>query len=71
MEVKALAQLGRFRGDGSFAAWLFQIARNAVHDVQRRRPTEPLLGEGPASDPTPEERVLERESAAELHALGA
>ena len=65
----ALAQLGRLRGDGSFAAWLFQIARNAVHDVQRRRPTEPLLEEEPASGPTPEERVLERERAAELHAL--
>jgi hypothetical protein len=22
----ALAQLGRFRGDGSFAGWLFQVA---------------------------------------------
>ena len=32
----ALAQLGRFRGDGSFAGWLFQIARNAVRDVHRR-----------------------------------
>ncbi|MBV9196938.1 MAG: hypothetical protein JO168_22600 [Solirubrobacterales bacterium] len=38
----ALEQLGRFRGDGSFAGWLFQIARNSVRDVQRRRPTEPI-----------------------------
>src|SRR5262249_1081174 len=30
----ALAQLRRFRGDGTFAGWLFQIARNAVRDVQ-------------------------------------
>jgi RNA polymerase sigma-70 factor (ECF subfamily) len=66
----ALAQIGRFRGQGSFAGWLFQIARNAVRDVQRRRATEPLADdERMASDPTPEERVLERERAAELHAL--
>jgi len=36
----ALAQIGRFRGQGSFAGWLFQIARNAVHDVQRQRAGE-------------------------------
>src|ERR1700719_2941908 len=35
--VKALEQLGRFRAQGSFAGWLFQIARNAVNDVQRQR----------------------------------
>ena len=64
----ALAQLGRFRGDGSFAGWLFQIARNAVRDVQRQRPTDPLVVERVASDPTPEERVLERERADELRA---
>src|SRR5262249_20360162 len=34
--MTALAQLGRFRGDGSFAGWLFQIARNAVRDVHRK-----------------------------------
>ena len=67
--VKALEQLGRFRGHGSFAGWLFGIARNAVRDIQRQRPTEPLVGERPAPEPTPEERVLERERAAELHAL--
>ena len=65
----ALEQLGRFRGEGSFAGWLFQIARNAVRDVQRRRPTEPLAEDRPAADPTPEEHVLERERAQELRAL--
>lgn len=65
----ALAQLGRFRGDGSFAGWIFQIARNAVHDVQRRRPTEPMMDERATVEPTPEEHVLERERAAELHAV--
>ena len=64
----ALEQLARFRGEGSFAGWLFQIARNTVRDVQRRRPTEPLAEEPPAADPTPEEYVLERERARELHA---
>jgi RNA polymerase sigma-70 factor (ECF subfamily) len=65
----ALEQLGRFRGEGSFAGWLFQIARNTVRDVQRRRPTEPLAEERPAAGPTPEEHVLERERAEELRAL--
>jgi DNA-directed RNA polymerase specialized sigma24 family protein len=36
----ALGQLGSFRGEGSFAGWLFQIARNAVYDTQRRRVTK-------------------------------
>jgi RNA polymerase sigma-70 factor (ECF subfamily) len=64
----ALEQIGRFRGEGSFAGWLFQIARNAVHDVQRRRVGEPLLDERAAAAPTPEELLLERERARELQA---
>jgi RNA polymerase sigma-70 factor (ECF subfamily) len=40
--TRALAQLHRFRGDGSFGGWLFQIARNAVHDHGRRRRFEQL-----------------------------
>jgi RNA polymerase sigma-70 factor (ECF subfamily) len=65
----ALDQLGRFRGQGSFAGWLFQIARNAVRDVQRRRTTDLLDAERAAGDLTPEEQVLKGEQAAELHAV--
>jgi RNA polymerase sigma-70 factor (ECF subfamily) len=64
----ALEQLGRFRGEGSFAGWLFQIARNAVRDVQRQRPSEELA-DGPASGPTPEELLLQGERAQELRRL--
>jgi RNA polymerase sigma-70 factor (ECF subfamily) len=64
----ALEQIGRFRGEGSFAGWLFQIARNAVLDVHRRRVAEPFLEDRAALEPGPEEHVLERERAKELHA---
>jgi RNA polymerase sigma-70 factor, ECF subfamily len=67
--MTALERIGSFRGEGSFAGWLFQIARNTVRDVQRRRPIEPLAEERPAADPTPEEHVLDRERAQELRAL--
>ncbi len=66
--VTALAQLPRFRGEGSFAGWLFQIARNAVRDVQRRRPDEPLRSERPGLEPDLEERLIAQERAARLHA---
>jgi RNA polymerase sigma-70 factor (ECF subfamily) len=65
----ALEQLGRFRGEGSFGGWVFQIARNAVRDVQRQRTFDPLDADGSAAEPTPEERVLELERARELHGL--
>ncbi len=65
----ALGQLSRFRGDGAFAGWLFQIARNAVWDVQRRPATVPIADEPTASEPDVEERFLAYERAAELHAL--
>jgi RNA polymerase sigma-70 factor (ECF subfamily) len=65
----ALAQLRRFRGDGAFSAWLFQIARNAVRDVQRRPAPVHLPEDATASEPDVEERFLAYERAAELHAL--
>ena len=65
----ALAQLRRFRGDGTFAGWLFQIARNAVRDIQRKPAFVPFLYEATASEPGPEERFLAYERAAQLHGL--
>jgi RNA polymerase sigma-70 factor (ECF subfamily) len=65
----ALAQLRRFRGDGSFAGWLFQIARNAVRDVQRRPAGVSLPDEASSSEPDPEERILAYERAAQLHTV--
>jgi RNA polymerase sigma-70 factor, ECF subfamily len=62
--LTALAKLGKFRGSGSFAAWLFRIAQNAVRDQQRVRPMAPLDEESEAFvDPTPapEEQALRRE----------
>jgi RNA polymerase sigma-70 factor (ECF subfamily) len=65
----ALGQLRRFRGDGTFAGWLFQIARNAVWDVQRRPTVVPLPDAATASEPDVEERFLAYERAAELRTL--
>jgi RNA polymerase sigma-70 factor (ECF subfamily) len=65
----ALAQIDRFRGRGSFAGWLFQIARNAVHDVHRQRVTDELSEVRATTEPTPEERAIQRERAEELHVL--
>jgi RNA polymerase sigma-70 factor, ECF subfamily len=65
----ALAKLSRFRGEGSFAGWLFQIARNAVRDVQRKPPDAPLVCEAAGCEPDVEELFLARERAAQLHTL--
>jgi RNA polymerase sigma-70 factor (ECF subfamily) len=62
--LTALARLGEFRGNGSFAAWLFRIAQNTVRDHQRVRPTSPLDEESDVfvdPSPAPEEQALRRE----------
>lgn len=67
----ALAEISRFRGDGTFGGWLFQIARNAVHDAQRHQPHDPLPDDIGSTDPTLDERLLERERALQLRRLVA
>ncbi len=60
--TKALSNLNSFRG-GSFRAWLFRIAHNAVVDSHRkRRPSAPFdrVGSVAANDRSPEELAIAR-----------
>jgi RNA polymerase sigma-70 factor (ECF subfamily) len=62
----ALGQLRRFRGDGPFAGWLFQIARNAVRDTQRNPRALLLADDLTSCEPDLEDRFLAHEQAARL-----
>ena len=70
---KALATLGRYEEQGSFAAWLFSIARHTLRDYQRRRrpqvPMEEVAGTLVDPAPPPEAQVLQAEQARTLHRL--
>jgi RNA polymerase sigma-70 factor (ECF subfamily) len=70
--TRALERIDQFGGQGTFAGWLFQIARNAIGDVHRERPTHEL-GDAVETlrDPEagPEEQVLDRDRASQLRAL--
>jgi RNA polymerase sigma-70 factor (ECF subfamily) len=67
----ALAQLSRFRGEGSFGGWLFQIARNAVRDLHRRPPLEPLPTQAADAAPAADEHLLASERTERLRRLVA
>lgn len=68
---RAFSRLDSYRG-GSFRAWLFQIAHNAVIDHHRRQRNivswEPHMS-GPDGDLTPEDHVIAIDEQAQLHRL--
>ncbi len=70
---KALTALDGYDERGTFAAWLFGIARHTLRDHQRRRrpglDVAPLVDMLPDADPPPEERALAAERARTLHRL--
>lgn len=70
---KALTALDGYDERGTFAAWLFGIARHSLRDHQRRRravvDVAPLAETLPDTDPPPEERALAAERAHTLHRL--
>ena len=69
--AKALAALPAYR-DGSFAGWLFAIARNVVADAhRRRRPEGPLEAAGDSVDgaPTPEDVAVAADDRRSVRAL--
>ncbi len=67
--VKALAGLSGYR-NGVFAAWLFQIAHNAVVDAQRKRRPDTLTDANilPALGPSVEDAAVERITRQDLRA---
>jgi RNA polymerase sigma-70 factor (ECF subfamily) len=69
--AKALAALPEYRA-GSFPAWLFAIAHNAVADVhRRRRPDQPLetARDPVAAGPSPEDLAVAADERRSVRAL--
>ena len=48
--VKALMNLGRFRGNSSFKTWLLRIVSNAALDLGRQRKRDARLPQAPPGD---------------------
>ena len=67
--LKAMRQIGSFRGDCDFKVWLFTIAKNTYYSMLRKDAN--LTGEPPeetaADAPTPEDTVLQSAEVMEIH----
>jgi RNA polymerase sigma-70 factor (ECF subfamily) len=71
---RALAAFGRYRDEGSAAAWLFAIARHTrIDHARRRRPRADLAEADSVADaaPLPDDSALRAERAHELRRLVA
>jgi RNA polymerase sigma-70 factor (ECF subfamily) len=71
--ITALAGLPEFRGTGSFSAWLFRIAQNAVHSHHRANRTvhvdETTFAAIPADGASPPEEALRHERLLQLRTI--
>jgi RNA polymerase sigma-70 factor, ECF subfamily len=71
--MAALGGLGEFRGTGSFGAWLFRIAQNAVRSHYRLASSVPLDQEAmtavAGSSPDPEEEAIRAERQRRLRGV--
>lgn len=67
--LKAMRQIGSFRGECDFKVWLFTIAKNTYYSMLRKDAN--LTGEPPeetaADAPTPEDTVLQSAEVMEIH----
>ncbi|HVN31774.1 MAG TPA: sigma-70 family RNA polymerase sigma factor [Thermoanaerobaculaceae bacterium] len=79
--LRALKNLNRFTGEGSFGAWVVAIAVNLCRDRLRRRRLVPFLplevreedgtdplGAVPSSDPNPERVAMARQAVRQMRA---
>lgn len=71
--MKALENFHQYRGDSSFATWLFRIAHNAYVDHLRGRKERVFsAGETPVAGPTapgPEEEILRDEEVRQVREM--
>lgn len=67
--LKAMRQIGSFRGDCDFKVWLFTIAKNTYYSMLRKdaKLADELPEETAADAPTPEDAVLQSAEVMEIH----
>lgn len=62
---KALSSADTFRADGTYSAWLFRIAHNAISSYRARRDRSLAVGETPEEvdpDPSPASQAITQEA---------